>query len=382
MQLRPELDQPALVRFQRPSLPSLNEVAAYWAPAQESHWYSNNGPVLSRLTGAFEEYLGGDALAVPVNNATSALMIALRATCRPRPGSTVVMPSYTFAATGTAAIWAGFEPRFVDVNLDHWHADAAAVADAVEREKPVALLLCSTYGITPPKAVVEQWESIAAAANIPLIVDSAAGFGSRDVDGMFRPVGNCEIFSFHATKPFAIGEGGLVVTREPRLASSLRRLTNFGFDEDRILRREIGMNAKMDELHAAVALAVMDNYESILARRRGYAATLVEKFATAGLSPQVGMEGAAHQFLPLMCTSGEQRIKLLTAAKVKNIELRTYFSEPLHTMPGFAEFRREAGTLAATEVLASRIVCLPLYNNMDDETIERISDLAEVVNSA
>lgn len=364
------------VRFQRPSLPNLDEVGAFWAPAREAHWYSNTGPVLMQFANALECYLGGGIHAVPVNNATSGLMIALRALCKPGSGSTVVMPSYTFAATATAALWAGFEPRFVDVDTKHWHADPQDVERAVEQEKPAALLLCSTYGISPPQSVVDQWTAVATRASIPLIVDSAAGFGSRDENGAFSLYGDAQIFSFHATKPFAIGEGGLVTTRDPSVARTLRRLANFGFDDDRVVRQSVGMNAKMDELHAAVGLAALQGFDDVLSRRRQYVSAIAGAFAAAGLLPQAGMSGAAHQFLPMMCRDSEQRDHLVQVARDQGIELRTYFSEPLHLMPAFAAYRDARSPLHVTRSLASRVACFPVYSHMSDDILERLFDLA------
>ncbi|GAA2018561.1 DegT/DnrJ/EryC1/StrS family aminotransferase [Terrabacter terrae] len=364
------------IRFQRPDLPSLNEVAPHWEAARSAHWYSNGGPVLAAFSSAIERYLGSDLHAVPVNNATSGLMVALRALCGTGRGATVLMPSYTFAATATAAVWAGFTPAFVDVSEDHWHADPAMLQEAVERETPAALLLCSTYGVAPPRATVRSWSAIAEHANIPLIVDSAAGFGSRDECGnRLGGQADAEVFSFHATKPFAIGEGGLVTTRDPDIAVELRRAANFGFHNDRIVRSGVGMNAKMDDLHAAIGLAVLDRFDEVLKRRQGYGSRLSDAFSAAGLSPQPGMSAGAVQFLPLLCKTKEQRSRLLASADRRAIELRTYFSDPLHSMPAFSRYRKTT-PLPVTESLAARIACLPIYSDMSAGVLGRIEQLS------
>lgn len=125
---------------------------------------------------------------------------------------------------------------------------------------------------------------------MPLLVDSAAGFGSIDEDG--RPLGRqgaAELFSFHATKPLAVGEGGLLTTRDPTIAARITELSNFGFDKNRVVGGEPGINAKLDEWHSATALAALDRLDDVLAARSGHLAAMRESLpdlpADSGLYP-------------------------------------------------------------------------------------------------
>ena len=94
-------------------------------------------------------------------------------------------------------------------------------------------------------------ELACARADVPLIIDSAAGFGATAEDG--TPVGaggDIEVVSFHATKPFAVGEGGAVFTRRKDTYEQLLTVSNFGFAPDRSLVTGAALNAKMSEVHA------------------------------------------------------------------------------------------------------------------------------------
>src|SRR5262249_47531941 len=143
-----------------------------------------------------------------------------------------------------------------------------------------AVLACSTFGMPPQARQRAAWERVTRAAGIPLFVDSAAGFGSvaDDARGL-GDQGGAEGFSFHATKPFAVGEGGLLTTANDELADRVERLTNFGF-QDGVVDADIGLNAKLSEWSAATALAVLDDFPRILASRRASAAQIA-----AGVEP-------------------------------------------------------------------------------------------------
>ena len=125
------------------------------------------------------------------------------------PGAGQFLPSFTFPDRA-AALWNGLEPRLVDVEPRHWHLDPVAL----ERElsaldgKVAVVLAVSSFGTPPPTAVRERWERACAQTGVPLVVDSAAGFGGLAADGRaIGAQGDVEVVSFHATKPFAIGEG-------------------------------------------------------------------------------------------------------------------------------------------------------------------------------
>ena len=116
------------------------------------------------------------------------------------------------------------------------------------------VVACSAFGTPPPPAVREEWADACRATGVPLLIDSAAGFGAAAEDGVaIGGQGDAEVVSFHATKPLAIGEGGAVFSRDTALIERMARLTNFGFDSERRPVERRGINAKLDELHAATA---------------------------------------------------------------------------------------------------------------------------------
>jgi dTDP-4-amino-4,6-dideoxygalactose transaminase len=363
-----------VIRFQAPQLPPVEAVAAYFARAEEIRWYSNRGPCHELLVERLEAYLGG-VRCVPVANATLGLMLGLRTLVGAGggPRREVLMPSFTFAATINAVLWAGLEPVFVDVEPRSWHLDPTALADALDaRAGAVAAVLAgSTFGTPPPALQRAAWEDAARAAGVPLLVDSAAGFGAVSDDGrVLSRQGDIEVFSFHATKPFAIGEGGLVTTTDDELARRLTRLANFGFD-DGVVAAEVGLNAKLPEWSAATALAVLDGYDDVLSRRRARAEQMLDGLEPHGYERQAAAEGAAWQFVPVLAPSSAVRAAALESARRNDIEVRTYFSVPLHRMPAFASVPR-AGGLRCTDDLAARALSLPMSNDLSSRDMDAI----------
>jgi dTDP-4-amino-4,6-dideoxygalactose transaminase len=331
------------------------------------------------------EGLLGDVKCVPVANATLGLMLGLRALVGPgRPGRReVLLPSFTFAATVNAVLWAGLQPVFVDVEERSWHLDPVALERALDaRGSSVsAVLACSTFGVPPPLSHRRRWEEAARAADVSLLVDSAAGFGATGEDGeILGTQGDAEVFSFHATKPFAIGEGGLITTADEELANRLIRLANFGF-EDGLVHTDVGLNAKLPEWSAATALAVLDTYDEVLARRRATASLMLDRLEEQGYQRQSGSIGAAWQFVPVLAPSAAVRAAALEVTRRAEIEIRTYFAVPLHRMPAFAGMPIE-GELRCTEDLAERALSLPMANDLPSSHVDAIVASLGAANNA
>jgi dTDP-4-amino-4,6-dideoxygalactose transaminase len=364
------------IRFQAPEIPSSERIEGYFQLSRESRWFSNRGPCQELLERRIVGDLGGRVFAVPVSNATTGLMVAIRALASlPAERPLVIVPSYTFVATVSAITWAGFHPLFVDVDPDSWHIDpdAVVVALAAHPGRVAVILACSTFGVPQPAELVDRLFGIAAGAGVPLLVDSAAGYGSARPDGS-RPEcdGDLEVYSFHATKPFAIGEGGLIVARDQHLANRVASLANFGFDETRDVAGDIGLNAKLDEWHCATALAVLDKFPEVIAARRSVSTAAKRALEPYGFTSQHGAELACSQFISILAPTSAVRDGCRELARTRGIEMRAYYEHPLHLTPTLRTFP-QVGNLPVTTELAARTLSLPLANDTSE------ADLREVI---
>jgi len=292
-----------------------------------------------------------------------------------------LMPSFAFPADAQAAVWNGLRPVFVDVTPDHWHLDPHALRSALdERGKRVsAVVALSAFGVPPPAAVRRSWEAACSEAGVPLVIDSAAGYGARADDGL--PVGaqgDAEVVSFDAVKPLCAGEGGAIFFRDEGAAEEARRLTHFAFDEAHQVTRADGLNAMMSELAAAVALAGLDELDAVLESRRAAAVELLE-LLPPGFTRQLGDLRGTWQFVPVAAPDPATRAAVLEAS-TGHVELRTYY-EPLHRMAPLAGCA-QAGDLQATGYLASRMLNLPMAPDLTDDEIQAVAARLSVTSAS
>jgi dTDP-4-amino-4,6-dideoxygalactose transaminase len=364
-----------LVRFQRPEPPPLEEVAGYYRMAEEAGFYANGGPCATLLERRLADHLGGGVRCVTAASGTAGLLVALRAAFGgPDRRRVVLTPAFTFVATACVIEWAGFRPLFVDIEPGSWQMDPRGVERALARAggAVAGVLGCSTFGTVAPAWIREAWRDACARHGVPLILDSAAAFGS--VDEAAAPagaLGEVEVFSFHATKPFAVGEGGMVAAPDEETAERIRRLANFGLAPETRVAHGVGLNAKMPELAAATGLAMLDRYPGALAERRATAAILREALDGLPLAFQRGAEGSTFQILQVVLPDAARRDAALRAAGELGVQARHYFDPPLHRHPAFAAAPRE-GDLRVTDAIAARSLSLPMANRLAPEAIDRI----------
>jgi dTDP-4-amino-4,6-dideoxygalactose transaminase len=363
------------VPFQRPSLPDTAEIEQYFAQSRAEGWYSNFGPCHELLVRRSSGLLGNRAI-VPVSSAGIGLIAALRALVPPggSVATKVILPSFTFAATAAAVVWCGLEPVFCDVEAVGWHLCPAHLGEAL-RARPgqvAAILACSAFGTPPPDRVTHAWSALAEEWGIPLIVDSAAGLGMRGA----ACAPDAEVFSMHATKPLPIGEGGLVALRRDRVATAVRTVVNHGIGPDH-LAVSVGLNGKLDEWHAAAALAGLDRLEVVLESRREAAAAIRQRLRSAGVRFQGQAEHSTAQFVPALMASGGERDRVLAAAESRRVQMRAYHSPPLHLMPAYCACER-ADELPTTVDLADRVLSLPLAADFTEAEQTRVVECFEI----
>jgi dTDP-4-amino-4,6-dideoxygalactose transaminase len=362
------------VPFQSPVLPAAGEIERYLQVSRGARWFSNFGPCYTMLAERLEAYVGGGVHCVPVASGTDGIVATLQALAL-LDRSHVVVPSFTFIATLTAVRRCGLKPVFCDVDGRSWHMDPPALRATLEAlgDSVAAVIPVSAFGAAPPIELRDDLSSCCADAGVPMIVDSAAGFGARDEAG--APLGGqglAEVFSFHATKPFGIGEGGAVMTSDPDVAERVRRLVNFDFDAKRVPQSDRGLNGKLSELHAATGLAVLDVFDAQLEARRTRAARVREHLSSLTLTFQAGCEGSSWQFVPALAPQRETRDSVLAHCAIAGVEARQYY-EPLHSFEVFAGVPAPAG-LEHTESIAARALSLPLASDMPAESIERVAN--------
>lgn len=354
--------------LRRVKLPTCEELIPYLKRIDGSRWYSNFGPLLGEFEARLAVHFKCDPgqLAV-VANATAALELALKAS-RPFRGRKCLMPSLTFLATPAAAVAAGLEPFFTDIDRTSWlmtpdHARAALAGGDIAAVMPV-----SAYGAPVD---LEGWAKFRDETDVPVVVDAAWCFDST----ISAAVTQC--VSLHATKVFGVGEGGIILDRDPQRITLMQQMSNFGIMPDRSVEIS-GLNAKMSEYNAAVGLAALDSWperrRQTLELQSWYRAALsgvngLSRFS--GCDPQwAGGTVAIVTELPLQGT-------LMAKFAEHGIEARYWWSRPCHEQPAYAACGRT--TLAVTEWLRRRIINLPFFVGMSRHDVDRVVSVLDAV---
>lgn len=360
------------IPFISPVFPRPGEVAEDFAEIVDSNWYTNFGPFERRFRREIEEWVGPGAHAATFTNATVALMSAVIEVFGRGDGHGVILvPSFTFAAGPEAIEWAGHRAVFIDIDPVSLQPSLDGARRALrDRGHAVkGVLLCNSFGIA--NALVAEWEAMCAEHEVPLLIDSAAGFGSTYVDGTSLGLrGSAEVFSFHATKPMAIGEGGAIVTRDAELAERLRSSQNFGFAEGKGAIR-LGLNGKLQEINAAIGLRQLTVFTAALAGRRAVLERYRAGLQSEGWTFPTDIEFSSVCFATVIAPSEKERDRASRALARAGVEARQYYSPPVHLQP-FFEKRERVGDLAVTVSTARHALSLPVHQTMSNDSIDLV----------
>lgn len=355
---------PDLIPVSRPRLPSASEILPYLGVIDERRWYSNGGPLVSRLEEQLSRALRfKEPSVVTMTNATAGITVALRARRVP-PGALCIVPSWTFAATPHAVLGAGLTPWFHDVDRRTWALNPDEVMETLKRmSRPVkAIVVVSPFGAPLD---IEAWEDFEQRTGIAVVMDAAAAFDTA------RPSRIPVVVSLHATKLLGAGEGGFVASTDTRLLERIRGACNFGFQGSRMAMFP-ATNAKMSEYHAAVGLASLASWPETRQRQvriSEWYRRAVGFLERVSLQPGYGNGWVSSTTSVLLPSGSLKRV----AAHLRNvgIDTRQWWGDGCHRQPAFMDCPH--GPLDVTEELGSRVLGLPHFPDMQKPDIDRVT---------
>jgi dTDP-4-amino-4,6-dideoxygalactose transaminase len=329
-----------------------------------------NGPYVRELEQRAAAYLDVRHC-IAVASCTSGLMLALRAA---ELMGDVIVPSFTFAATAHAVAWNGLHPTFADVEPDTLTLDPEAVRRAIGM-RTSAVVATHVYG-TP--ADVDALTSLAAEHGIRLFFDAAHAFGSSHRSARVGRFGDAEVFSLSPTKVVVAGEGGIIATNDDVIAERCRIGRDYGNPGDYDCRL-IGLNARMSELHAALALASLEDLDERLGERNrlaeDYRGVLGDVLGLGFPSIREGDRSTYKDFTVLVHPeiAGTSADELGRELGREGIETKRYYDPPVHRMRSYRFLGSAAQPLPVTEFAAERALTLPLWTGMRPAQIERVA---------
>jgi dTDP-4-amino-4,6-dideoxygalactose transaminase len=299
-----------------------------------------------------------------VNSGTAGLHLGLLA-AGVGPGDEVIVPSFTFAATGNSVALTGATPVFVDIEPDTFSLDPEAVAAAITSNTK-GILPVHLYG---HPARMRELEALAAERGVALYEDAAQAHGAS-LDG--RPVGSFgefAMFSLYPTKNMTSGEGGMVTTATDELARQVKLLRNQGM-ERQYENEVIGFNARMTDLHAAIGRVQLTKVDAWTKTRQENAAFLDANLRGVVVPPVA--DGAVHVYHQYTIRVPEDRDGFVAALKNEhNVGAGVYYPIPNHRLPSLAHFAPGLD-LPETERAAREVASLPVHPSLSRDDLERI----------
>jgi dTDP-4-amino-4,6-dideoxygalactose transaminase len=346
-------------------------VSGWTEEIHSNRWYTNFGPLNQRFETAMQRFMadaGSPGLDVGTfSSATTGLELILKAMDLPERAK-VLVPALTFPATALAVINAGHEPVLGDVHMGSWDL-TAETALAIHASTPLgAVMPVSAFG---RPIETRQWVDFQRKTGVPVLLDAAAALGQQPV-----PAELTAVFSLHATKPFGVGEGGLVATGDTELLKKAKSLSNFGFLGPAGVVQAIGTNAKFGEYYAAVGLAQIDRWDLVRSRRQRILDLYQAKLAKLGnrIVLQQGVGDFIPAVFPVYVPGKGKRIH--EALAQKNIQTRYWYLPLLNKHPALADLPIVGPDgLKNSEVLAEGLVGLPFHAFLDEDDIDLICNI-------
>lgn len=353
-----------MIPVTKPYLPQFEKYNQYLSGIWQRKWLTNNGPLVNDLEKRLSAYLNNDSL-VYVNNGTIALQIGIKAL--ELRGEIITTP-FSFVATTSSIVWESCTPVFADISAEDFNIDATKITNLIS-DKSTAILATHCFGNA---CDIEAIEKIARAHNLKIIYDAAHCFGTKYKNKSIFNYGDIATTSFHATKLFHSIEGGAIFSNNQHLKAKIKRMRNFGHDGPEKFNG-VGINGKNSEFHAAMGLCVLDDVDSILKRRSEQYLAYRRYLNNSKFSFLKIREGCDfnYAYFPIVFQNEELLLKVKVALESEKISPRRYFYPSLSSL----DYIDQKFSTPISDQVARTILCLPLFHELSNDDIMRISTI-------
>ena len=353
---------PDAINVTKAYLPPLEEYQEYLARIWKSGQLTNQGPLLKKFEDDVSAYLRVDNFHF-VTNGTLALQLALRSLGA--DGGEIITTPFTYVATISSILWEGFKPVFADIDPETLCIDPRKIETAIT-DRTRAIMPVHVFG---HPCDVEAIETIAGNHKLKVIYDGAHAFGVNYRGRSLLSYGDISIGSFHATKPFHTIEGGCVILRDRKTSDKVELMKRFGHHHDE--HYMLGINAKASEFQAAMGLCNLKHIDEIIQGRKevsGLYDSLLGNYIQRPKTPP--NTGSNYAYYPVILESEQRLMDVTEKLNSQNIFPRRYFYPSLNTLP----YLKDTNDCQTSEDISARILCLPLYAGLAEETVEKICD--------
>ena len=342
-----------------PLLPPLEEFIPYLETLWESKILTNSGQFHQQLEEALAAYLGVKHVCL-FSNGTLALLTALQTL---RITGEVITTPYSFVATSHSLLWNDLTPVFADIDPATFNIDPDLIEELIT-PKTTAIMPVHCYGIP---CDMERIQKIADTYGLKVIYDAAHCFGVKQDNASILNYGDLSVLSFHATKVFNTFEGGAIICHDAKTKQRIDYLKNFGFADETIVMAP-GINAKMNEVQAAMGLLQLKYIDSALQERAVIYQRYVELLDSAlpaleYIKPASNIEWN-YSYFPVLIRedSAVSRDAIYSELRKHNIYARRYFYPLISAFPMYRHFpTANAQHLPVADEISHAVLCLPIY---------------------
>lgn len=341
-------------------LPPQEEYSKLISQIWESNQIANGGRLHSNLKDALKEHLKARNIILTANG-TLPIQIALKILAK---GGEIITTPFSYVATTSSIVWENCKPVFVDIDPNYLTIDEGKIEAAITK-KTTAILATHIFG---NPCHVEEIRKIAQKHQLKVIYDAAHAFGVKYKQKSIFNYGDVSTCSFHATKIFHTGEGGAMFCSDEELSKKLFYSHNFGHKGE-LQYHGLGINAKMNELQAAMGLAVLP-YFDLLTKSRKHIVELYDKGLKGSKVQRLSIRMDTdwnYSYYPIIFESEDVLLKVQTLLNNSRIFPRRYFYPSLNTL-SYIDYE----IMEFSEDISRRIMCLPLYMGLDDSEVEFI----------
>lgn len=352
-----------MINVTKTFLPPIDEYKTIVQRAWKYGWLTNRGELVIELEEKLKAYLSVPNI-IAMTNGTLPLQIAIKAL--ELKGEIITTP-FSYVATTSSIVWEGCTPVFVDIHPEYLTIDEAKIEAAIT-SKTTAILATHVFG---NPCAVEEIDAIANKYNLKVIYDGAHAFGVKYKGKSIFEYGDVSTCSFHATKLFHTGEGGAIFCKK-NLFKKIYDCHNFGHNGPGSFS-EVGINAKMSELQAALGLAVLPYMTKIIEDRK----TLFKKYNVELVNfKRISIRQDTewnYSYYPILFPSENLLIQCINELISQNINPRRYFYPSLNNL----EYLTNTSINQVSESISSRILCLPFYSELANGEIKKIIEVVK-----
>jgi len=350
-----------MIPVTKPFSPPIAEYQELLAGIWQRNWFTNNGPLVNDLELQLKKYLGVKHLLF-LNNGTIALQIAIKALGIKKK---IITTPFSYVATTSSIVWEGCTPVFVDIDPETFNIDPKLIEAAID-EDTEAILATHCFG---NPCDIDAIQAIADKHQLKVIYDAAHCFGTMYKGKSVFEYGDISTTSFHATKLFHTIEGGAVFTNNSELLKTMAYMRNFGHDGPEKFFG-VGINGKNSEFHAAMGIVNLNYVDKLIMKRKEQTQlynSLLSELRVQHQSITIGGK-LVFAYYPIVFETEDIALEMKRALELHEIFPRRYFYPSLSNLNYVKNF-----ITPNADSIASRIICLPLYHDLEEVEQKLIS---------